>query len=248
MASTLPATRRYQNFSPSSGQKQASGKKVVSNSVAQGGSQPKSTRAGLQFPVARVHRLFRKANYANRVNAGAAVYMTAVITALLNSVIRSNCWQWCLVGLLFSPITIVDAAENNVAKIGQFDFTKETWFWCAIHHRCWNNDVACLRRRATLRRSCTKERDREPIVVVEGNRKQWWETKRDPEVVPRRTAKTPETTKRPKSKKKTKTLSPGKKTAVANEVTREEVLGNKATKEEVEEISQEEKERETSSC
>ncbi|KAI1718551.1 core histone h2A/H2B/H3/H4 domain-containing protein [Ditylenchus destructor] len=67
---------------------QASGKKVASNSVAQGGSQPKSTRAGLQFPVARVHRLFRKANYANRVNAGAAVYMTAVLEYLTAEVLE----------------------------------------------------------------------------------------------------------------------------------------------------------------
>ncbi|XP_006084336.1 histone H2A.J [Myotis lucifugus] len=34
----------------------------------------RSSRAGLQFPVGRVHRLLRKGNYAERVGAGAPVY------------------------------------------------------------------------------------------------------------------------------------------------------------------------------
>ena len=33
----------------------------------------RSSRAGLQFPVGRIHRLLRKGNYASRVGAGAAV-------------------------------------------------------------------------------------------------------------------------------------------------------------------------------
>uniref|UniRef100_A0A384CGJ3 Histone H2A n=1 Tax=Ursus maritimus TaxID=29073 RepID=A0A384CGJ3_URSMA len=37
----------------------------------------RSSRAGLQFPVGRVHRLLRKGNYAERVGAGAPVYMAA---------------------------------------------------------------------------------------------------------------------------------------------------------------------------
>ncbi len=35
----------------------------------------RSSRAGLQFPVGRVHRLLRKGNYAQRVGAGAPVYL-----------------------------------------------------------------------------------------------------------------------------------------------------------------------------
>ena len=31
----------------------------------------RSSRAGLQFPVGRIHRLLRKGNYAERVGAGA---------------------------------------------------------------------------------------------------------------------------------------------------------------------------------
>lgn len=36
-----------------------------------GKSQSRSARAGLQFPVGRVHRLLKKGNYAQRVGAGA---------------------------------------------------------------------------------------------------------------------------------------------------------------------------------
>ena len=38
---------------------------------AEGKSQSRSARAGLQFPVGRVHRLLKKGNYAQRVGAGA---------------------------------------------------------------------------------------------------------------------------------------------------------------------------------
>ena len=34
-------------------------------------SQSRSSKAGLQFPVGRVHRLLKKGNYAQRVGAGA---------------------------------------------------------------------------------------------------------------------------------------------------------------------------------
>ncbi|XP_049912656.1 histone H2A-like [Epinephelus moara] len=41
-----------------------------------------SSRAGLQFPVGRVHRLLRNGNYAERVGAGAPVYLAAVLEYL----------------------------------------------------------------------------------------------------------------------------------------------------------------------
>ena len=37
----------------------------------------RSSRAGLQFPVGRIHRLLRKGHYADRIGAGAPVYMAA---------------------------------------------------------------------------------------------------------------------------------------------------------------------------
>ena len=45
-------------------------------------SKTRSSRAGLQFPVGRIHRLLRKGNYSQRVGAGAPVYMAAVLEYL----------------------------------------------------------------------------------------------------------------------------------------------------------------------
>ena len=42
----------------------------------------RSTRAGLQFPVGRVHRMLKKGNWAKRVGAGAPVYLAAVLEYL----------------------------------------------------------------------------------------------------------------------------------------------------------------------
>ena len=65
----------------------------------------RSSRAGLQFPVGRVHRLlryehrsvrklmqfhhsFRKGNYASRVGAGAPVYLAAVMEYLAAEILE----------------------------------------------------------------------------------------------------------------------------------------------------------------
>ena len=45
-------------------------------------SKSRSQKAGLQFPVGRIHRLLRKGNYAKRVGAGAPVYLAAVLEYL----------------------------------------------------------------------------------------------------------------------------------------------------------------------
>ncbi|KAI8492687.1 hypothetical protein Bbelb_297280 [Branchiostoma belcheri] len=42
----------------------------------------RSARAGLQFPVGRVHRFLRKGRYAERIGAGAPVYLAAVLEYL----------------------------------------------------------------------------------------------------------------------------------------------------------------------
>ncbi|KAJ7300746.1 histone H2A [Mycena albidolilacea] len=47
-----------------------------------GKSQSRSSKAGLQFPVGRIHRLLKKGNYAQRVGAGAPVYLAAVLEYL----------------------------------------------------------------------------------------------------------------------------------------------------------------------
>nr|CAH7732159.1 unnamed protein product [Callosobruchus chinensis] len=59
--------------------------------IAQGGVLPNIQavlRAGLQFPVGRIHRLLRKGNYAERVGAGAPVYLAAVMEYLAAEVLE----------------------------------------------------------------------------------------------------------------------------------------------------------------
>ncbi|GMM49985.1 histone H2A [Starmerella bacillaris] len=53
-----------------------------SNDVGLKGSQSRSTRAGLVFPVGRVHRFLRKGNYAQRIGSGAPVYLAGVLEYL----------------------------------------------------------------------------------------------------------------------------------------------------------------------
>ena len=48
----------------------------------------RSSRAGLQFPVGRVHSLLKKGNYGDRVGAGAPVYLAAVLEYLSAEVLE----------------------------------------------------------------------------------------------------------------------------------------------------------------
>lgn len=45
-------------------------------------------RAGLQFPVARIHRYLKACNYAPRVSIGASVYITAVLEYLTAEILE----------------------------------------------------------------------------------------------------------------------------------------------------------------
>lgn len=51
-------------------------------------AQSRSSRAGLQFPVGRIHRHLRKGNYSERVGAGAPVYLAAVMEYLCAEVLE----------------------------------------------------------------------------------------------------------------------------------------------------------------
>jgi len=53
-----------------------------------GKSTSRSTKAGLQFPVGRIHRLLKKGNYAQRVGAGAPVYLAAVLEYLAAEILE----------------------------------------------------------------------------------------------------------------------------------------------------------------
>merc|ERR1711941_127465 len=48
----------------------------------------RSAKAGLQFPVGRIHRLLRKGNYAQRIGAGAPVYLAAVLEYLTAEILE----------------------------------------------------------------------------------------------------------------------------------------------------------------
>ena len=54
-----------------------SGKSAGGKAGGEGKTQSRSAKAGLQFPVGRVHRLLKKGNYAQRVGAGApGIYLS----------------------------------------------------------------------------------------------------------------------------------------------------------------------------
>ncbi|GBP97044.1 Histone H2A [Eumeta japonica] len=59
-----------------------------SKSMQLGKAKSRSNRAGLQFPVGRIHRLLRKGNYAERVGASAPVYLAAVMEYLAAEVLE----------------------------------------------------------------------------------------------------------------------------------------------------------------
>ncbi|XP_059498093.1 histone H2AX-like [Stegostoma tigrinum] len=65
-----------------------SGRGKGSGGKARSKAKSRSSRAGLQFPVGRVHRLLRKGNYAERVGAGAPVYLAAVLEYLTAEILE----------------------------------------------------------------------------------------------------------------------------------------------------------------
>ncbi|MED6274722.1 Histone h2ax, partial [Characodon lateralis] len=77
----IPASRRYSNILIMSGRGKTGAK-------ARAKAKTRSSRAGLQFPVGRVHRLLRKGNYAERVGAGAPVYLAAVLEYLTAEILE----------------------------------------------------------------------------------------------------------------------------------------------------------------
>lgn len=66
----------------------SSGGKSGGKAGGQKSSQSRSAKAGLQFPVGRIHRLIRKGHYAQRVGAGAPVYLAAVLEYLTAEILE----------------------------------------------------------------------------------------------------------------------------------------------------------------
>ena len=65
-----------------------SGKGKSGRGKTAGKSNSKSSKAGLQFPVARIGRYLKKQGYATRVGAGAPVYLAAVLEYLCAEILE----------------------------------------------------------------------------------------------------------------------------------------------------------------
>ncbi|XP_006735994.1 histone H2A type 1-H-like [Leptonychotes weddellii] len=89
----------------------------------------RSSRAGLQFPVGRVHRLLRKGNYAERVGAGAPVYLAAVLEYLTAEILELIAQDF-KTDLRFQSSAVMALQEACEAYlVGLFEDTN----LCAIH-------------------------------------------------------------------------------------------------------------------
>ncbi|KPI98083.1 PREDICTED: histone H2A, sperm-like [Papilio xuthus] len=51
-------------------------------------SKSRSARAGVNFPVGRIHRILRKGNYAKRIGCGSAVYLSAALEYLAAEILE----------------------------------------------------------------------------------------------------------------------------------------------------------------
>ena len=67
---------------PTAGKGKAKGKAKATKSVT------RSAKAGLNFPVGRIMRFLKKGRYAQRIGAGAPVYLAAVLEYLTAEVLE----------------------------------------------------------------------------------------------------------------------------------------------------------------
>lgn len=70
---------------PSSSNSNSSGELTVRSNKRK----TQSSRAGLQFPVARIHRRLREERYADNISAGASVYLAATLEYLTAEILVS---------------------------------------------------------------------------------------------------------------------------------------------------------------
>ncbi|RSH83287.1 histone H2A [Apiotrichum porosum] len=66
----------------------SSGGKSGGKSGSETKSSSRSSKAGLQFPVGRIHRLLKRGNYAQRIGSGAPVYLAAVLEYLAAEILE----------------------------------------------------------------------------------------------------------------------------------------------------------------
>ena len=70
------------------GGKAAAAGKKESAAASATKSKSRSSKAGLQFPVGRIHRHLKDGNYASRVGSGAPVYLAAVLEYLAAEILE----------------------------------------------------------------------------------------------------------------------------------------------------------------
>jgi hypothetical protein len=100
-----------------------------------GRSQSRSAKAGLQFPVGRVHRLLKKGNYAQRVGAGAPGSSYLPLSRLIQSSSFASPFPQSI-WLLFSSTSLLKSlnwlamqlviTKNNVSFLVIFSWQLET--------------------------------------------------------------------------------------------------------------------------
>uniref|UniRef100_A0A914Z7B5 Histone H2A n=1 Tax=Panagrolaimus superbus TaxID=310955 RepID=A0A914Z7B5_9BILA len=64
------------------------GKGTLSKTDGKKKQTTRSSRAGLQFPVGRIHRHLRKGRYAERVGNGASIYLAGVLEYLTAEILE----------------------------------------------------------------------------------------------------------------------------------------------------------------
>ena len=85
-----------------------------------GKAKSRSSRAGLQFPVGRIHRLLRKGNYAERVGAGASVANRRFNRPFCSKQPFFNSfWPDAFRGLFFGLIIIIGLFLPKTAEISK---------------------------------------------------------------------------------------------------------------------------------
>ncbi|CAH0374111.1 unnamed protein product, partial [Pelagomonas calceolata] len=80
--------RAAQTHTPSIMSGKGKGGRGKGKGKSKGGSTSSASKAGLQFPVARLNRYLRKGKYASRVGVGAGVYMGAVLEYLCAEILE----------------------------------------------------------------------------------------------------------------------------------------------------------------